>query len=54
MCFMGRELISYVGSSNDWVNIGIGATSGTLIYGSLILVFYISPRELRGWLKAVQ
>jgi O-antigen/teichoic acid export membrane protein len=54
MYFVGRWLISYIGSLNHWLNIGIGAVSGTLVYGALILGFYIKPRELRGWISKVR
>jgi O-antigen/teichoic acid export membrane protein len=54
MCFVGRWVISYVGSNNSWLNIAIGAISGTLVYSSIVLAIYISPRELKGLLNRIR
>lgn len=46
MCISGRWLIDTISCTNSYINIAIGAFTGTLIYSSIILVFYISPSQI--------
>jgi O-antigen/teichoic acid export membrane protein len=45
MCFAGRFIINGIGSSNDYLNVAIGAICGTAIYISIIMTIYIRPKE---------
>ncbi|MFA6012031.1 MAG: oligosaccharide flippase family protein [Desulfobacteraceae bacterium] len=45
MCLMGRFIISKLAYTNDYINVAIGAISGTIVYTSIIMMIYIRPRE---------
>ena len=46
MCIIGRWIIDFLGFTNNYINITVGALSGTIIYIVIILLVYIRPTEI--------